>query len=64
MSGHFWEMSYFLKIRTCEKLFNVDPFFVFYTDSVTFGPRFIPETVFYTQSIVRSPQSVFCADGL
>ena len=64
MSGHFWEMSYFLKGRLCEKLFNVDPFFVFYTDSVTFGPRFIPETVFYTQSIVRCPQSVFCADGL
>ena len=28
------------------------------------SPRFIPESVFYTQSVVRSPQSVFYTDRL
>ena len=42
---------------------------MFYTESVKLGPRFIPQSVmlslhfipeslFYTQSVVRSPQSV------
>ena len=26
------------------------------------SPRFIPESVFYTKSVVRSPQSVFYTD--
>ena len=38
------------------------PIFVFYTESIMFGPRFIPESVFYAQSVVRSPQSIFYTD--
>ena len=41
----------------------VEPFFVFSTESVTHGPRFIPQSVFYTQSVMLSPpfipESVF-----
>ena len=33
------------------------PFFVFCTESALLGLRFIPESVFYAQSVVRSPQS-------
>ena len=29
-------------------------FIQLHTESVTLGPRFIPESVFYTQSVVRS----------
>ena len=44
--------------RSCENLFNVEPFFVFYTESVMLGPRFIPESVFYTQSVMLSPRFI------
>ena len=41
----------------------IEPFFEFYTESVTHGPRFIPQSVFYTQSVMLSPpfipESVF-----
>ena len=41
----------------------VEPFFVFYIESVTHGPRFIPQSVFYTQSVILSlpfiPEPVF-----
>ena len=29
------------------------PFFMFYTESVMLGPRFILESVFYTQSVMQ-----------
>ena len=35
---------------------------VCYTQSVMLSSRFIPESVFYTQSVVRSPQSMFYTD--
>ena len=34
--------SFYLWKRQCENLFNVEPFFVFYADSVMLGPYFIP----------------------
>ena len=34
------------------------PFFVFYTESVMLGPRFILESVFYTLSVMRSPRFI------
>ena len=46
------------KKRSCENLFNVEPFLVFYTESVMLGPRFIPESVFYTQSVMLSPRFI------
>ena len=61
MSGLFREMSSFhlkKKKRSCENLFNVEPFFVFYTESVMLGPRFIRESVFYTQSVMLSPRFI------
>ena len=45
-------------IRSCENLFNVEPLFVFYTESVMLGPRFIPQSVFYTQSVMLSPHFI------
>ena len=46
----------------------VEPFFVFYTESVTHDPRFIPQSVFYTQSIMLSPpfipESVFYTQSM
>ena len=39
-------------------LFNIEPFFVFFTESVMLGPRFIPDSVFYTQSIMLSPRFI------
>ena len=33
---------------------NIKQCFLFYTQSVMLSPRFIPESVFYTQSVVRS----------
>ena len=44
--------------RLIENLFNVEPFFVFYTESVMLGSRFIPESVFYTQSVMLSPRFI------
>ena len=44
--------------RSCENLFNVEPFFVFPTESVMLGPRSIPESVFYTQSVMLSPRFI------
>ena len=55
LSGN--EQLPFIK-RSCEYLFNVEPFFVFHTDSVMLGPRFIPESVFYTQSVMLSPRFI------
>ena len=45
-------------MKTCENLFNVEPFFVFHTESVMLGPRFIPGSVFYTQSVMLSPHFI------
>ena len=61
----FFSLQTFLSKCLCENLFNVEPFFVSYTESVMLGPRFIPESVFYTRSIVhivRSPHSIFYTD--
>ena len=65
MSGHFREMrlsiitgSFYLWKRSCENLFNEEPFFVFHTESVMLGLRFIPGSVFYTQSIMLSPRFI------
>ena len=55
--------SFYLWKRSCKNLFNVEPFFVFHTESVMLGPRFIPGSIFYTQSVMLSPcfisESVF-----
>ena len=45
-----WAASIYKK-RSCENIFNVEPFFVFYPESVMLGPCFIPESIFYTQSV-------------
>ena len=72
MSGHFREMRpsiitcsfyFYYEDFSCQNLCNVEPFFVFYTESVMLSPCFIPESVFYTQSVMLSPgftpESVF-----
>ena len=50
--------SFDLWKRQCENLFNVEPFFVFYAESVMLGPRFIPESVLYTQSVMLRPRFI------
>ena len=44
--------SFYLWKRSCENLFNVEPLDVFHTESVMLRPRFIPGSVFYTQSVM------------
>ena len=59
---------FYLWKRLCENLFNIEPFFMFYTEPIMLGPRFMPESVFYTQCVMLAPrfipQSVFYTQSI
>ena len=65
LAGSFGKLAASIyKKRSCENLFNLEPFFVFYTESVMLGARFIPSPYFIPSpwSVVRRPQSIFYTD--